>query len=102
MCVSDSTWSGTAPMCQGKWMVVLLVCVINCCTEVVCSDLPSLTDGDITYNTGSPNNRPIGTVATLTCTSSYILSGGSNRTCGNGGWSGSAATCQGTDYNYIV
>ncbi len=65
---------------------------------VICSDLPSLTNGDIDYGGGgSTNSRPVDTVATYTCTTGYTLSGVSSttRTCGSDGlWSGSPPTCQ--------
>ena len=34
----------------------------------VCSDLPSLDNGMISYSTGSPDVRPVGSVATHSCT----------------------------------
>ena len=64
------------------------------CTSVTCSDLPSLTNGDIDYGGGSTNSRSVDTVATYTCDTGYTLTGGSTRTCVSGGWSGSAPTCQ--------
>ncbi len=63
-----------------------------------CSDLPLLTNGDITYNAGSTNNRPVNTVATHTCNNGYTFSGGSgsNRVCTiTGIWSGATPTCVG-------
>ncbi len=69
---------------------------------MICFDLTLLNNGDITYSTGSINSRPIGTVATFSCTKRYILIGEINRTCGSGGWSGSAATCQGTEYYNVI
>ena len=65
------------------------------CIEI-CSDLPSLTNGNIDYGgAGSPDSRPVDTVATYTCNPGYTLNGGTNRTCGSDGvWSGSALTCQ--------
>ncbi len=61
-----------------------------------CSDL-TLTNGDIIYGAGSPNNRPIFSGATYSCDPGYTLTGGSTiRVCVSGGrWSGSASTCQG-------
>ena len=62
---------------------------------VICSDLPSPTNGDIDYGGGSTNSRPVDTVVTYTYNTGYTLNGGSTRTCGsNGVWSGSDPTCQ--------
>ena len=50
----------------------------------------------ISYNGGSTDNRPVGTMATYSCDPGYTLNGGSTRTCQSGGtWSGSASTCKG-------
>ncbi|XP_064386249.1 P-selectin-like isoform X2 [Halichondria panicea] len=60
-----------------------------------CSDLPSLTNGGITYTDGSTDSRPINTIATYTCNNGYTLTGGGVRACQNDRtWSGSAQTCQ--------
>ena len=49
----------------------------------------------ISYTMETASLRPVNTVATYTCTTGYILTGGSTRTCGSDGmWSGSALTCQ--------
>ncbi len=62
---------------------------------VTCSALISLTNGDIDYGGGSPDNRPVDTVATYTCNPGYTLIGDSTRTCGSDGvWSGSDPICQ--------
>ena len=63
---------------------------------VICSDLPSLENGDIDYGGGgSTNSRPVNTVATYTCNPGYTLNGGTTRTCGSDGvWSGPAIDCQ--------
>ncbi len=79
----------------------MVECVIMCTLSVLvpivtCSDLPSLANGNIDYGgAGSPNNRPVNTVATYTCVTGYTLTGGSNtRTCGSDGvWSGFAPVC---------
>ncbi len=65
---------------------------------VTCSDLPSLTNGDIDYGGGgSIDSRSVNTVATYTCDTGYTLSrlSSTTRTCGSDGvWSGSAPVCQ--------
>ncbi|XP_064386156.1 uncharacterized protein LOC135334774 isoform X2 [Halichondria panicea] len=79
-CGGDGEWSSTtAPVCQ-----------------MICSDLPSLENGDIDYGGGgSTNSRPVNTVATYTCNPGYTLNGGTTRTCGSDGvWSGPAIDCQ--------
>ncbi len=49
----------------------------------------------ISYSGGSPDNRPVDTVATYTCVTGYTLNGGNTRTCGSDGmWSGSSPVCQ--------
>ncbi len=62
-----------------------------------CSDLIAPTNGMISYNNmGTGSLRPVGTVATYTCNTSYTLNEGSTRTCGSDGmWSGFAPSCQG-------
>ena len=65
-------------------------------TEIlICSDL-TLTNGDIVYTAGFPDNRSLYSGATYTCNPGYTLIGGSTtRTCVSGGiWSGSPPTCQ--------
>ncbi len=77
-------------------------CVIMCTLSVLvpivmtCSDLPSLANGDIDYGcAGSPDSRPVNTVATYTCVTGYTVTRGSTRTCGSDGvWSGSAPVCR--------
>ncbi len=63
---------------------------------VTCSDLPSLTNGDIDYGgAGSTNSRPVDTVATYTCVTGYTLTGDTTRTCRSDGvWSGFTPVCQ--------
>ena len=69
---------------------------VECVPVVTCSNLPSLTNGNVDYgDAGSTDNRPVGTVATYTCVPGYTLNGGITRTCGSDGmWSGSAPVCQ--------
>ncbi len=60
-----------------------------------CPDLPSLTNGMITYSAGSPGNRPVGSTATHSCGNGYTLDGEAVRTCVSGRtWSGSILVCQ--------
>ncbi len=63
---------------------------------VICSDL-NLTNGDIVYKAGSPDNRPLSSSATYSCNPGYTLTGGSTKVvCVSGGrWNGSPPTCQG-------
>ena len=57
----------------------------------ICSDLPSLTNGMISYSDGSPDNRQVGTLAIHSCNLGYTLNGESLfRICkSEGEWSGS-------------
>ncbi len=64
--------------------------------SLTCMSLPPLTNGGITYDGGSTNNRPVGTVATYTCVSGFTIDGVAiiTRTCRSGVWSGLAPMCQ--------
>ncbi|XP_064386406.1 uncharacterized protein LOC135334956 isoform X2 [Halichondria panicea] len=82
-CQSDTTWTGGGD----------IVCQASC---------PALTllNGDmITYNMNT-SPIPVDTVATHTCSATFVLSGDATRTCTNsasgGIWSGSMLTCSGT------
>ena len=62
---------------------------------ITCSDLPLPTNGDIDYSAGSPDSRPVDTVATYTCDTGYTLNEDITRTCqANKTWSGNAPNCQ--------
>ncbi len=76
----------------------------TCFSTGICSNLPSLTNGTISYNgAGSTNNRPLDPVATYTCDTDYTLNGNTTRTCGSDGmWSGSAPVCQRKWNGYFV
>ncbi len=66
-------------------------------TLVTCSDnLPTISNGAITYTGGSTNNRPVGATASYSCFGDYTLVGVSVRTCGSDGeWSSTPApVCQ--------
>ncbi|XP_064386381.1 sushi, von Willebrand factor type A, EGF and pentraxin domain-containing protein 1-like isoform X2 [Halichondria panicea] len=80
VCVDGGIWNGSPPTCQ----------------QITCSDLvlPTLM---VSYNGGSPDNRPVNTGATYSCSNGYTLTGGdTTRVCVSGGsWSGSTPTCQG-------
>ncbi len=94
-CGSDGVWSGSASVCQSKeWLNVYVECVPV--PIVICSDLPSLTNGVIDYGGAvSTNSRQVDTVATYTCDTGYTINGSSTRTCESDGmWSGSTPTCQ--------
>ncbi len=66
---------------------------------VTCFDLGNRANSDLTYNDGTSDLRPPGTVATYTCVTGYRIVGTTSatitRSClTNGGWSGSDPTCQ--------
>ncbi len=68
----------------------------------ICSDLPPLMNGGITYTAGLADSRPVNTLATFTCDNGYTLTGGSFRACQNDGtWDGITPTCQG-EFHYIL
>ena len=68
-----------------------------------CSDLTVLSNAMISYNGGSPDNRPVDTVATYSCDTGYTFNGGSTRTCqSDGTWSGSDPTCTGMSVSLSV
>ena len=69
---------------------------------------PALTllNGDmITYNMNT-SPIPVDTVATHTCSATFVLSGDATRTCTNsasgGIWSGSMLTCSGKQSSLVV
>ncbi len=77
-------------MCNNVYVECVPVPIV-----ITCSDLPTLTNGIIVYSAGSPDSRPVDTVATHTCDTGYTLSGDTIRTCeSDGSWSGFASTCQ--------
>ena len=97
-CGSDGMWSGSAPVCQRKLSSINFVFVCIYSHAVICSDLPPLPNGAISYNGGSTDNRPINTIATHSCNTGYTHTGDSVRLCQNDRtWSGSTPTCQGED-----
>ena len=97
-CESDGMWwSGSAPVCQGKWngmWTFFIECTLF--STGICFDLPPLTNGMISYNdAASTNIRPVGTVAIFSCDIGYTLNEDATKTCGNDGmWSGSDPVCQ--------
>ena len=61
-----------------------------------CRDLDSPSNGAVSYNAGSVDQRPIETTATHTCNDGYTLNGEMKRHCSiSGTWNGSMATCVG-------
>ena len=73
-CQDDGSWSGSAPTC----------------TRIVCSNLPNPNNGQVTFSSGVV----VGSRATYTCNTGYLIVGESTRTCQQGGtWSGSVPTC---------
>ncbi len=56
-----------------------------------CSSIDSPINGAVSYSDGTE----VGSVATHTCNTGYVLNGSAARTCGaNGSWSGAAPTCK--------
>ena len=73
-CQSDGSWSGDAPTC----------------TPIVCSNLPSPANGQVVIS-----SLLVGSRATYTCSSGYVLVGEDTRTCqSDGNWSGRAPICR--------
>ncbi len=68
---------------------------------VTCFDLGNRANSDLTYNVGTSDLRPPGTVVTYTCVTGYRIVGTASATMTtrncltNGGWSGSDPTCEG-------
>ncbi len=96
-CGSNGVWSGSDPSCLCKCFLFKFLMCFNFRTEIVsCSDLTLITNGDIVYTAGSPDNRPFSSSATYNCSNGYTLIGGTTRVCvSEGRWNGSASTCQG-------
>ncbi len=67
---------------------------------VTCFDLGNRANSDLTYNDGTSDLRPPGTVATYTCVTGYSVDGTASATMTtrncltSGEWSGSNPTCQ--------
>ena len=77
-------------MCNNMYIECVPVPIV-----ITCTDLPSLANENVDYGAGSPDSRPVDTVATYTCDTGYTLNGDSTRTCRSDRlWSGSAPTCQ--------
>ena len=103
-CQATGAWSGSAPTCQGTYIVIewyqlsSKVCVHDVfllSTAVDCGTLPDPVNGQV-----NTTGTTLGQTATYSCNRGYNLVGDSTRTCqATGAWSGSAPTCQGT---YIV
>ena len=103
-CVGGTVWSGSAPTCQREWNRLCTVC-FECIVSITvnCPDLPTLTNGMIMYSAGSTDNRPFLTRAVYSCNTDYTLTGGTTRTCTNGGsWTGLPSTCLGEFCNSCV
>ena len=92
-CQANGTWSGTAPTCESRSIIMLLhlllLCTLFYFPVVTCPILPAPTNGMV----DEPRNT-FGSNATYTCDTGYTLNGDTTRTCGNdGSWSGSEPTC---------
>ena len=67
----------------------------------MCTDIPAPTNGGVTYSPDTTTPYDFGTMGTYVCNSGFGIVGGASRVCGgdgsslNGGWSGSAAACEG-------
>ena len=102
-CQANGQWSGQAPVCNSKQLLLAnsafstqdtLVDEIDSlfCVVVDCGDLPDPRFGKVIL-TGTT----FGSTATYSCQRGYILVGGSTRTCqANGQWSGQAPICRGS------
>ncbi|XP_064386138.1 mucin-2-like isoform X3 [Halichondria panicea] len=76
-CGSTGEWSGSPPTCV-----------------VVCMDLVAPLTGSVVYDMGSKDSRPVGTMATYTCSTGYMVVGSVTVTCqADRTWSDSA-TCE--------
>ena len=73
---------------------------------VICSDLPQLPMGSISYSGGTSGSRPVDTVATHRCDSGLVFAfnrGNRIRTCQNDRqWSGGPPTCNGINQCPLV
>ena len=73
-----------------------IICLYAC--AVICQSLSPLPNGTISY---SDLPRVVGSVASHSYDTGYILNGETTRTCQRDGtWSGAAPTCQG-NHNFI-
>jgi hypothetical protein len=73
-CGADGQWSGAAPTCA----------------PVDCGSLANPANGTV----ATPSGSAVDATATYSCSSGYVPSGGTSRTCqANGSWSGAAPTC---------
>ena len=67
-------------------------------TVIVCSDLPPLANGTISYDYGFIDIRPVGAMANYSCIVGYTLNGESIRICqSDENWTDSAPTCEGEE-----
>ena len=99
VCQNDGTWDGTTPTCQGEFSFNFFNTVKPPTIIIAtCPDLTALTNGMIGYDIGITGPRPMGTMATYTCNTGYIVNRDSVRVCQNDRtWNGSTPTCQGED-----
>ena len=63
---------------------------------IPCMDLNELpTNGHISYNNGTTNNRTAGTVAAYSCDTGYLLVGDTTRVCQvDGSWNSNPPNCK--------
>ncbi len=56
--------------------------------EIFCPNLMKISNGHVTYSSGSNGSYPINSTAMFSCSSGYILHGVGNKTCQiDGSWS---------------
>ena len=93
-CQSNGTWSGSAPICEGRFLDIMsLYSSLSELIAVDCGDLTPPSNGSVAFTFTTFGNESI---ANYSCDTGYILYGDMNRTCqSNGTWSGSAPTCEG-------
>ena len=72
------------------WVLLTLVGMMPC---MDLNDVP--TNGNISYNNGTVNNRSTSTVATYRCNTGYVLVGDTTRVCQvNGLWNSTPPSCE--------
>ena len=88
-----------------KWLIFF----VRFHTVIMCSALPSISNGVITYDPDTPSPYNFGTTATHTCNTGFFLEGAQLRTCEGDGslttsgrWSATAPACSGNDFKVTL